>query len=606
MPNVGVAQYFGGGERIGYTRTSDTWQYKGTYTKIIGSHTLKFGAEYNIIGHFGRTNDHSNNFSTVGTASPDNPGGTGHPLASFLLNVPNAWSRRDFHKRARGGALYSYFAQDSWKVTPKLTINFGLRLDKTVLPQFGNTEENTVEFGNIDYNEGIYWLTAAPPTCAVKAVAPCLPDSDGTLPDRVQVASNGYIQDPWPVSWQPRFGFAYRLNDRTALRASAGVFFDNFAGVTQNTQNLGHTWPDVGRKLQNGTNPADSIPNVSAKNPAPTGILPTATPYNQGAWYSDPRMDNAYSMQWNFGIQRQLAEDLMWEVNYVGSKGTRLSSFIDGNNALPGPSADGDTIQERRPHPIHTGAFSENQSDAVSGYHGLTTKLEKRFSKGISYRLNYAWSKSIDLNSQWGGTSAQNSLDKRGSIGVSDFHRAHIFSADMVWRLPRLQSLTGALDKIINNWQVNTIVQLRSGSYLTPTLTGDHNNVAGRGTSQRPDLAGSAIGYPRTPDRWVDPASFALPNAPQFVGDDTGYGTAGRNIIEGPGYAGVDFSFYKNIPLTEHIGAQLRFEFFNVFDRVNFNNPGTGGWDPSNFASWGALTSTGDARQIQIAVKFYF
>ncbi len=96
VPNVGVAQYFGGGERIGYTRTSDTWQYKGTYTKIIGTHTLKFGAEYNIIGHFGRTNDYSNDFSTVGTASPDSPGSTGHPIASLLLNVPNRWSRRDF------------------------------------------------------------------------------------------------------------------------------------------------------------------------------------------------------------------------------------------------------------------------------------------------------------------------------------------------------------------------------------------------------------------------------------------------------------------------------------------------------------------------------
>ena len=152
VPNVGVAQYFGGGERIGCTRTSDTWQYKGTYTKIVGTHTLKFGAEYNVIGHLGRTDDHANGFSTVGTASPDNPGGTGHPLASFLLNVPNRWSRRDFHKRARGGAMFSFFGQDSWKVTPRLTIDFGMRVDRTVLPQFGNPEENTVEFGNIDFS----------------------------------------------------------------------------------------------------------------------------------------------------------------------------------------------------------------------------------------------------------------------------------------------------------------------------------------------------------------------------------------------------------------------------------------------------------------------
>ena len=259
------------------------------YSKIIGTHTLKFDAEYNISGHFGRTSDHSNSFSTVGTASPDSLGSTGHPIASLLLNVPNAWSRRDFHNRARGGALWSYFAQDSWKATSKLTINFGLRLDSTVLPHFGNPEENKVEFGNIDYNEGIFWITAAPATCEVKLVAPCLPDPSGALRDRVQVATNGCVHDPWPLSWQPRLGLAYRLNDRTALRFSSGVFFEKSAGVTQNTQNLGHTWPDVGRKLQNGTNPANTIPNVSAKNLAPTGIVPTATPHRGKRCYRSTR-----------------------------------------------------------------------------------------------------------------------------------------------------------------------------------------------------------------------------------------------------------------------------------------------------------------------------
>jgi hypothetical protein len=96
-----------------------------------------------------------------------------------------------------------------------------------------------------------------------------------------------------------------------------------------------------------------------------------------------------------------------------------------------------------------------------------------------------------------------------------------------------------------------------------------------------------------------------LPNAPQFIGDDSCYGTAGRNIIEGPGFANVDFSFYKNIPFTERYGAQLRFEFFNLFNRVNFNNPGVS-FDPSNLSAFGVISSTQDARQIQVALKIYF
>ena len=595
VPNVGVAQYFRGGERIGITRTSDTWQYKGTYTKIIGSHTLKFGAEYNIIGHFGRTNDHSNNFSTVGTASPDNPGGTGHPLASFLLNVPNAWSRRDFHKRARGGALYSYFAQDSWKVTPKLTINFGLRLDKTVLPQFGNTEENTVEFGNIDYNEGIYWLTAAPPTCAVKAVAPCLPDSDGTLPDRVQVASNGYIQDPWPVSWQPRFGFAYRLNDRTALRASAGVFFDNFAGVTQNTQNLGHTWPDVGRKLQNGTNPADSIPNVSAKNPAPTGILPTATPYNQGAWYSDPRMDNAYSMQWNFGIQRQLDDATLLAVNYVGSGNRRLPLGTYYNVALtPGRRSE---ARQRAPFPLFR-ANNYLTSWGRSSYHSLQTQYNRRFSKGLSFMVNYTWAKAIDIGcSGWfvENCSQQNPYNFNLDRSVSGIDLTHNLNFNWVYELPFKFSSPG-LRAILGGWKFNGLALFTSGQPYTPNVNGD---IAGTGLPNgryRPDYVGDPNLSNPTPSAWLNTSAFAVPQAGTF-------GNAGRNSLRADGINNIDFSFFKIFTIRELLEIEYRVEFFNGFNSPQYRAP-SANISRGNFGR--VLGTANRARQIQMGLKLYF
>ena len=147
-------------------------------------------------------------------------------------------------------------------------------------------------------------------------------------------------------------------------------------------------------------------------------------------------------------------------------------------------------------------------------------------------------------------------------------------------------------------------MQLRTGTFLTPRLSFDHCNISGRNASQRPDVIG-AFRYNRTPQRWIDPGSFALANEPASVGDQSCYGTAGRNIIEGPGFANVDFSLYKNIALTERFGTQLRFEFFNLFNRVNFNNPGVS-FDPSNLSSFGVIGSTQDARQIQIAVKIHF
>ncbi len=594
VPNVAVAQYFGGGERIGFTRTSDTWQYKGTYTKIVGSHTLKFGGEYNILGHFGTVNDHSNRFTTVGTASPANRGGTGHPLASFLLNVPDQWSRRDFHKRGRGGALYSYFAQDSWKVTPKLTFNFGFRLDHTVLPQFGNPEENTVEFGNIDYNVGIYWITAAPPTCEAKRVAPCLPDPSGALPDDVRVTPN-YIQDPWPLSWQPRIGLAYRLNERTAVRLSGGVFFDNYAGVTQNTQNLGHTWPDVGRKLQGNTNPADAVPNVSAKNPAPTGILPTATPYNQGAWYSDPRMDNGYSMQWNFGIERQLDEATVLKVNYVGSGNRRLPLGTYYNVALtPGKRSE---ARSRAPFP----RFRANHwltSWGRSNYHSLQTQYNRRFSRGLAFMVNYTWAKSIDIGcSGWfvENCSQQNPYNFNMDRSVSGFDLTHNLNFNWVWDIP-IDFDSAVLDTVLGGWRFNGLAMFTSGQPYHPIVNGD---IAGTGMLNRryrANYVGNPVLSNPTPAAWLNNSAFEIPAAGTF-------GNAGRNTLRADGMTNVDFSLFKVFSIKERVQVEYRVELFNGFNTPQYRAP------VSNFSqgNFGRVLGTANrARQIQMGLKLKF
>lgn len=583
---MNISGFAGAGLTAFVSGPQRTWQFAPTFTKIAGKHTLKVGADVKVR-HVLHDGVFANvNHDRLPTSDPqDAAGETGFSYASFLLGFPSSAGRiqpleapgcSSCTEARMKQDLTHVYVQDDYKITRNLTLNLGLRYEWTSWYSSRNEPPNASWFDAI--NNQFVFAGPNPITGEAANTTPTF-----ILPDKNNLA--------------PRFGFAYLLGQRTTLRGGYSVFYGS--NIAWEGNHMRGNYPFA---LGQNHNFNKTVLEYSLDAPYPD--LSTSTPSAQHT----ARRDNAmpYVQQWNLGIQRQLAEDLMWEVNYVGSKGTRLSSFIDGNNALPGPPADGDTIQQRRPHPIHFGAFSENQSDAVSSYHGLTTKLEKRFSRGLSYRMNYSWSKSMDLNSQWGGTSAQNALDKRGSIGLSDFHRAHIFSADLVWRLPRVPTLAGALGKIVNDWQINSIVQLRSGRYLTPTLAGDHNNISGRGTGQRPDLAGTSISYPRTPERWVDPGSFALPNAPAFVGDDSGYGTAGRNIIEGPGYAGVDFSLYKNIPLTEHLGAQLRFEFFNIFNRVNFNNPGTGAWDPSNLASWGVITGTSDARQIQIAAKFYF
>jgi hypothetical protein len=332
----------------------------------------------------------------------------------------------------------------------------------------------------------------------------------------------------------------------------------------------------------------ETTPRNPTHDPSPP-IDPTTVPPSA---QHTARRDNVmpYMQQWNLGIQQQLAADLLLEVNYVGSKGTHLASFLSGNDARPGPGE----VQPRRPFPQHLGGFSENRSWATSRYHGLITKIEKRFTKGLTFDVHYAWSKSIDLNSEWGGTSPQDAYNLKGSMGLSDFHRKHIFSAALVYLLPRVASSTGVAGKIVNDWQFNAIVQLRSGRFLTPTLPFDNANTGSRGNFQRPNLVGPIRG-PRTSDEWFNTAAFAVP--PRFT-----FGDAGRNIIEGPGFAVVDMALYKNVPITTRHSAQLRFEAFNVLNRTNLGNPGTSFGTPG----FGQIRGSGPARQIQFGLKYLF
>lgn len=223
----------------------------------------------------------------------------------------------------------------------------------------------------------------------------------------------------------------------------------------------------------------------------------------------------------------------------------------------------------------------------------MTIRVEKRFSKGLSYGGNYSWSKSMDLNSNWGGTSPQDAYNAKDSIGLSDFDRRHIFSSDFVYLLPK-SSLTGVAGALVNGWQTNGIIMLRSGRPLTPTLPFDNANVGARGNFQRPNVVGDING-PETRQQWFSTSAFAV-SAP-FT-----FGNAGRNIIEGPGYASVDFALYKNFMISESQQIQFRSEFFNIFNRTNYNNPGLSFGTPG----FGVITGTDSARQIQFALKYLF
>jgi hypothetical protein len=224
----------------------------------------------------------------------------------------------------------------------------------------------------------------------------------------------------------------------------------------------------------------------------------------------------------------------------------------------------------------------------------MTIKVEKRFSKGLSYTGNYSWSKSMDLNSQWGGTSPQNAYEARTDIGLSDFDRRHIFSSDFVWLLPRVNRFKGVANALLNDWEMNGIILLHTGRPFNITVPFDNANVGARGSFQRPNLV-KEVQYPQIRQQWFDVSAFATPTPFTF-------GNLGRNTLEGPGFANVDYSIFKNIRVHEGHNLQFRAEMFNIFNRTNYNLPGASFGTPS----FAVISSTQPARQIQFALKYLF
>lgn len=599
MPGINVTQFFSGAERAEYSQPTEVTQYKGNYTKIAGRHEWKLGGEFNHNKFLTEVSDHGITFDSPSTADPNNQAQTGSPLASFLLNVPIAADRRDFFKHTRFGGILGFYLQDSWKVNPRLTLNLGLRYDYTMVPPVGRESDGTIAMGNMDLINGRYLLQALPRTCAEVGKAPCLPSA--TLPANVLLDPRGRLVNNWGDNWQPRVGLAYKLTQQTVLRASFGIFFDSWAGVTQSSQNLGHTWPDVGRRLSANLNlpsAAQLTPAISGKNPFPSATTPAATPFNDGAFFIDPNFQNGKSLQWNIGIQRQLGLSELVSVNYVGSSNTRLplGGFYNvAVGAAPGSAA------ARRPFPF-IAPTNFDRSWGRNNYHSLQAQWRRRFSTGFSYLVNYTWSKSISIGCDgfFGveGCAVQDPYHFNNERSVAGTDLTHILNASATYELPFGKSGPPALRAVAGGWQLNTIATFHSGQPFGVNMNGDIANTGNQNGYMRPNVVGAARLDNPTVNRWFNTAAFAAPPAFSF-------GNSGRNILRGDGAVNFDLSLFRNfrLPLREGSKLQFRAEAFNVFNHVRYSNPVANLSNP-NFGR--VLGTASRERQLQLGLKIEF
>ena len=576
--DIGGIPRFGPQSSVNVKLTQNVFSLSDGLVHTRGKHLLKFGG---LVEHY-QDNMVNPTFSLGIYNFAD--------LSSFLRNVPNRFvgltPSAQFDRYWRF-TLFGVYAQDDFKIRPRLTLNLGLRYEFATMP------------------EDIYGRDI----------------SLRNLTD-TQVTPGPLYQNPTRKNISPRVGFAWDIfgNGKTSLRGGYGWYFN-----TNNHQNLIVTVtnpPATPRPVIVGTPTAPlSFPNPPFDRVGTLSIRPVE-------W----NLKNPNLHVYNLSVQRQIWLGTVVTLGYAGSRGVHLLRNTDINTAVPVKQADGTYIFPAGV-PRRNPAFSTIElktSDGNSWYNALIFEVRRRFSQGVDFQSSYTFARTIDTTqaSTFFSDATNATVSALPELpglnynkGLADFQAKHNWVFNFTWEIPFAKSLPGAAGKLLNGWNLIGIGQMRSGNPLTVFLASNRsrsqwNPSSGPGLGQdRPSLApgrtyeNAVIGLP---DQYFDPTAFVL----QPTGT---LGTTGRNAFIGPNLRTFDLALVKNTRVTEKATIQFRVESFNLFNRANFGTPGlqvfAGAPDapgttpppPQSLSSFGKIRSTvTSARQIQLAVRISF
>jgi hypothetical protein len=586
---------FGDGDFIPQRDVSNEFGPAGALTWTKGAHTFKSG--FSITRYQQNTPGPITGFRRGQYVFRGDF--TGHAFADFLLGHPFS-AQRVVGKGVETGrsTWQSYFVNDDWKATRKLALNFGLRYEYvSPLADILNRRSTFYPLSNA-YGTGLPGQIIVANSNEAKSLLKL----DG-------VSARG-LYNADRNNFAPRFGFAYSVNQKTVVRGGYGVFFTNSQNFLNNFV-INRRQPPFAETQQ--VTSSTATPQISFANPFANATAPAVI----GTQNIDPQFREGYVQQWNLSAQRELPGGVSFDVGYVGNKGTKLSELVFFNIPLPGPSA---TIQARRPFPTWGTALSLN-SFVTSNYHALQTKAQKRFASGLSFLASYTYAKAIDISSERGNGDRGGGFDSSGNprdlIGYSrarsGFDIRHRFVVSYVYELPfgkgraLLTDAPAIADRIIGGWEVSGITQFQTGFPFTVAMSSDQN---GDGLTDRPDLIGKPQINPGNPNCYIADARNAACGSgvtaafAAVPANALRFGSAGRNILSGPGFKSWDISLSKNNKLTERFNLVFRAEFFNAFNNVNFGAPARS----FNITSplFGTINSAGRPREIQFGMKLEF
>ena len=470
-------------------------------------------------------------------------------VGAFLAGTANSFSVTLGNQSSSiaQGAL-GFFAQDNYKLRPNLTLELGLRYECNMTPS-----ERYDRFIVFD-----------PQSASLVQV--------GSGIDEV------YHQNK--KNLQPRLGFAWDPwgNGKTSVRGAYAILVDQ--PMTSVVNGASGNPPLAIPLTSSGPIRLDNASSLAQA----AGLAPQTVAHD---------FDNAYAQSWNLNVQRELTPDLALMVGYFGSKGTNLITRRNINQPVNGA----------RPYPALSGAspilpgaplgnIMQAESSGNSSYNALWVTANQRLRHGLGFNAAFTWSKSLDYTSfSSGGIVVQNSYDLRADRGLSDFDARFRVVVSAIYELP----FRG--NQFVEGWQLSAIFQAQSGNPVN--IITSNSTVNGVANTLRPDVTGP-INIIGGVERWFDTSVFT-PVAR--------FGALGRNVVIGPGFNNTDFSIIKNIKLGEKLRAQLRAEFFDLFNHANLGRPGNVVGTPA----FGRITSTrfptgesGSSRQAQLAVKLIF
>ena len=555
-------------------------------TMIHGKHILHFGGELLAIQDNSTPwgNVQSARFTFTGNftkrAPFDGPSGLGY--ADFLLGQVSNWSANNTPIVGNRQKSPQFFVQDDFKILPNLTINLGLRYQM----QRGWTE--------VKNRLGVFDPTITNPVTNTLGAMWFGGDNGRTaLEDTVHL-------------WLPRVGFAWAPRPKWSVRGGFGIYSYPWSIDTYSGGAFGFGANSVGT-LAN----SDQVRPLFLLSDANPPLNYVSAPKGPGALngrnvnFVPQKTPVAKNHQWSFSIQRELGS-MVVEAAYVGSHGSDLPFPVDINQVPEDKLGPGDA-QSRRPYPQFLG-ISGNRFNAISNYNAMQLSVKKRFAQGLTFDVNYTWSKMMSSmdSAGWGSRGGSQVYQRAHSpdshYSLSNFDVPHNFKGSVVYTLPfgkgqKFADRGGVVDAIIGGWRLSSLFVTQSGNVFTPTVSGANNSGSQAGTWFPNVVGDSSLDNP-TISRWFNPAAFAQP-AP-FT-----FGNAGRNILRGPGLSQIDFSMGKSfrLPKLESGSLQIRFDATNAINHASFNPPNAaiGG------ASAGQITSTSvNPRVVQLGARLSF